>query len=460
MSKINKLFFAFPASLQNIACSIEGWRIKRQRFGGNFQDLLAKAEMRDQWNDEQIIEYRNIRLKFFLQYCRDNIPFYKNYFSKHKIDVQDITSIEDLATLPIITKKEINNNGQAFRSDRISQNKLIPMHTSGSTGSPLHFYTTKNAIRELWAIFWRYRRRHGIDFDTWGAYLLGKPIVPIENKKPPFWRVNVPGKQLLMSGLHLNKDNSIYYLKELKRRKLKWIYGYPSLISLLAKYKIEHGIDLTNQIKWVTTNSENLLSEQEEIIRKAFHVKPVQLYGMIEAVANISECPSGSLHVDDDYSAVEFIKIGDIDGYKIVGTNYSNYATAFLRYEVNDIFQVSDRPCPCGIPGRIVKSIDGRKEDNILLKDGRQITRMDIAFKAVSNIIEAQIVQNNFDELTVRVVKGKHYSDKDEALMLNSLKKRLGENINIKFEYMDGIPRTKNGKLRLVISELNKEHFS
>jgi phenylacetate-CoA ligase len=461
MHRVQQIYKSLPVSAQNITCSIEGWRIKRQRFGGNFQDLLEKAEMRSHWSEDQIIAYRNNRLSLFLEYCQKNIPFYRDYFTKNGLDYRDINTIEDLRGLPIITKQVINNNSTAFTSVNIPKRELIKMHTSGSTGSPLHFYTTKSAIRELWAIHWRYRRWHGIDLDMWGAYLTGRPIVPIKNNKPPFWRINIPGKQLLLSGLHLNRNNSIYYLHELKKRQIKWIYGYPSLIALLSGYMLEMNYDIGYKIKWITVNSENLLTEQATLISEAFGVKPIQLYGTAEAVAHISECPSGSLHVDEDDSAVEFIKLNDIDGYIIVGTNFSNYATAFLRYEINDVFQLSNGRCPCGRPGRIVISIDGRKDDYILVQEGNNITRISPTllyrpFTNSSNIIEGQIIQKSIDTIIVNIVKNELYTNDDEQIFLQNLKERTRGLINIKLEYMDRIPRGSNGKLRLVISELHE----
>jgi len=448
------IYKLLPVVLQNVASSLEGLRVKKERYGGNFYKLLLDAEKRTTWSNEEIVSYRNNRLKQYLKHCQENIPFYREYFRDNDLDYRDIHSLEDLTSLPIITKREINENLALFTNNKLSRRNVVKMYTSGSTGSPLHFYTTKEALRELWSIFWRYRRWHGINLDSWGAYLLGRPIVPIENENPPYWRINLPGRQLLMSGFHLNKANSIWYLKELKKRKISWIYGYPSLIALLAHYKIEEDFELGYKMECITTNSENLLPEQINKIKKAFGIKPVQLYGMAEAVANISECPSGFLHVDEDYSAVEFIKIDNNVGYKIVGTNYSNYATAFVRYEINDIFQLDDAKCDCGRPGRIVKSIDGRKEDYIFLKNGRRVGRMSLTFKNTSNIMEAQILQKNINDIVVRIVKGVNYSKRDENILLSALNDRTGGLLKIKFEYVDKIPRTPNGKLRLVVSEL------
>ena len=396
MNLKNQIYNSLPTSYQNIACSIEGLRIKRERYGGNFYQLLREAESRSNWSNEEIVAYRNNRLKQFLKHCQDNIPFYRDYFRNNDLDYRDINSLEDLTSLPIITKRDINENLALFTNNKLSRRKVVTMHTSGSTGSPLHFYTTKDAIRELWSIFWRYRRWHGIDFNTWGAYLVGRAVVPIENKKSPFWRVNIPGKQFLMSGLHLNRGTSIHYLHELKKRRIKWIYGYPSLIALLAQYKIAENYDLDYPVKWITVNSENLLPDQKNLIEKAFGVKPIQLYGMAEAVANFSECPEGSLHVDEDLSAVEFIKLDNIDGYKVVGTNYSNFATGFVRYEVNDVCKLSDNHCLCGRPGRIITSIEGREGDYIVVRDGNAFTRISPMilyrpFTNSKNIIEGQV---------------------------------------------------------------------
>ncbi|MFZ2955852.1 MAG: hypothetical protein WA705_03010 [Candidatus Ozemobacteraceae bacterium] len=185
-----------------------------------------------------------------------------------------------------------------------------------------------------------------------------KERVAADQKQPPFWRVNYPGRQIRFSGFHMSPDNLCSYVGELHRRRPPWIHGYPSHLALLAAHLLDKGRDPGYQPKWVTTASENLLPHQIGLIEKAFGCRPRQHYGISEGVANFSECECGRIHVDEDYAAVEFIPQPDGPGMKIVGVNFTNQTTPLIRYDTNDIGILSNEVSPCGHPGIIVSALE------------------------------------------------------------------------------------------------------
>jgi phenylacetate-CoA ligase len=223
---------------------------------------------------------------------------------------------------------------------------------------------------------------------------------------------------------------------------------------LLAAFLEETGGDPGYQVRWITTGAENLLPQQAALIEKAFGVRPRQHYGMAEAVANLSECELGRLHVDEDFAAVEFLPVGDGKSYRVVGTNFSNPATPLVRYDTGDIVSLLDGTCPCGRPGRLVERVDGRQEDYVILRDGARVGRMDHIFKDMVRVREAQIYQAQPGEIVYRIVRGSGYGPEDEKRLLAETRLRLGEGASVKFEYVERIARTRSGKLRFVVSEI------
>ena len=69
-----------------------------------------------------------------------------------------------------------------------------------------------------------------------------------------------------------------------------------------------------------------------------------------------------------------------------------NPAFPLFRYETGDIAELINKDCPY-LLWSTIQSIDGRKEDCILLPNGFHISRLDHVFKDSCNVIEAQIVQ-------------------------------------------------------------------
>jgi phenylacetate-CoA ligase len=290
---------------------------------------------------------------------------------------------------------------------------------------------------------------------TWCGYFGGRSVVPVSCDQAPFWRYNFPGRQIMFSAYHITRRYMAAYIDELRRRRPPWLHGYPSLLALVAFYLADTGHDLGYQVRWITTGAESLLPHQSDLIQRAFGVKPRQHYGMAEAAANFSECELGRLHVDEDFAAVEFLPAGD-GVFRVVGTNFSNPATPLIRYEVQDYVTLAGNGCPCGRPGRIVASVDGRVEDYVVLPNGCRLGRLDHVFKDLVHITEAQIYQRSSGEITLRIVPGPQYSSSDEERLLSELRRRVGDKLRVRIDYVNAIERTASGKLRFVVTELSE----
>jgi phenylacetate-CoA ligase len=450
MKSLEQTYLALPVTLQNVACSLEGWRVQRERYGGPFHRILSGVEDRLRWSDTQVREFRDARLREFLLHCERTVPYYSDTWRRLGLRAADVRGLEDLQYFPILTKREVQDNYPHLLSRALPEREHIIAHTSGTTGGGLRFACTRDAIQEQWAIWWRYRRQHGIELNTWCAYFGGRSVVPLQQQVPPFWRWNYPGRQLIFSGYHMSPENLGFYVDKLQRSKIEWIHGYPSLLSLIGNHIIERNIDFGHRVRWITTGAENLMPHQVAILSRAFGVRPCQHYGMAEAVGNASECEMGSLHVDEDFAAVEFV--GQSDPRRLVGTNFTNRATPLVRYDTQDLATVAFDRCSCGREGRTITKIDGRQEDFIVLRNGSRVGRLDHIFKDLVRIREAQIVQNSPGEVLIRIVRGPEFGDRDEMSLRREVAQRLGSDTEVRIEYCAVLERTKTGKLRFVIS--------
>ncbi len=384
------------------------------------------------------------------------VPYYRRIFEEAGIDACTVDLSDLPQALPLLTKQAVQTDPASFVSQAIAKRHCMIEHTSGTTGAGLRFRTTGRAHRELWATWWRYRGWHGIRRGMWCAQLAGHVVVPLTRDAPPFWRYNLAGKQILMSGYHLSPRTVPAYLGELRRWRVPWIHGYPSLITLIAQYLVEQGTDLGYELRAVTTGAENLFPQQRNLMRKAFGVEPREHYGMAEAVGNASECEEGKLHIDEDLSFVETIPDDQSGLARVVGSNFSNPATPLLRYCTDDLAVVQDAGCICGRPGRILDRIDGRSEDFVVLRDGTKVGTANNVFKDATNVVEAQIYQPAPGTIVMRVVPSPRYSADDEARLLDEAQLRFNRDADIRLEHWRRLPRSKNGKLRLVVTGYSK----
>jgi phenylacetate-CoA ligase len=452
---LEAVYRRLPVSLQHVGCSVVGWHTERTRYGHGYERIFADALSRTYWSAQELTAFRDRRLIHHIEHAVGTSGFYRDRFREAGLTSPEIRTLDDLASLPILTKAEVQEHAAELSSSTPTTSETRMAHTSGTTGGALRFRVTMNAIREQWAIWWRYRSWHGIQKGTWCGLFAGRSVVPTTQTQPPFWRINYPGRQVLFSGYHLSRENLPSYMRELRRRRPPWLHGYPSLLALVATYLLDSGDDLGYEVRWVTTGAENLLPQQAAVIERALGVRPIQHYGLAEGTANMAQCELGSLHVDEDFAAVEFIPIGRDDLYRIVGTNFANPATPLLRYDTQDLALLQEgASCECGRAGRIVEGVDGRLEDYVVLKSGVRIGRMDHIFKDMVNIREAQIHQARRGEITIRVVRGEGYGRDDEGSILRETVKRVGNETNVRIEYVDALPRSATGKLRFVVSDL------
>jgi phenylacetate-coenzyme A ligase PaaK-like adenylate-forming protein len=415
---------------------------------------LRSTEALGKMNQEQVCAFRDARLRAFVKHAVETTPHYCDLFGKLGISPDDIRSLQDLHALPVLTKAEVQDAPKRFISTAIQKNSHVNLYTSGTTGSGLHVATTILAHREQWAVWWRYRRWHGIEPGTWCGHFGGSLVVPVGQKLPPFWRINFPGRQILFSAYHSSPDNLVHYLDELRRRHPPWLHGYPSSLALVASQMLDVGYDLGYQPRWITVGSESLMPHQAALVEAAFGRKPLQHYGMVEGVANISQCEAGALHVDEDYSAVEFLEEKAAEACRIVGTNFTNLATPLLRYDVGDLALLSTEACQCGRPGRTVSRLDGRQDDYVVARNGAKVGRLSPLFRKFVNIKEAQIRQSRPGEINVIIVKRPTYDVREETDLRQVLQSRLGAGMDVRISYAEKLERSKHGKLRFVVSEI------
>ena len=452
---IFELYSCMPSFLQNVAVSVEGWRIHRRRFGDGFEGRMSETVGRLEGDEQDIHEFKKERLSAHLRAASES-EFWRQRFQKYGVDPNGDDPSHELQKLPCLRKSEFKERPSKILPAGFDTNNLLDRRTSGTTGSGLQFWQTFGSRREQFAIWWRYRRWHGLDRDTWCGYFGGRRVVSVEQSQPPFWRYDIPGKQVIFSNYHIGPDTSEDYLETIRRWDLPWLHGYPSSISLLAQLMLERNLSAPESVRIITTGAENLLDSQRETIRKAFKCEVREHYGLAESVANISECEYGRLHVDEDFSGVEFVPVNsETDQYRIVGTNWSNPAFPLFRYDTGDIATLSDEEeCPCGRLGRIVERIEGRREDYVVLPSGARIGRLDHIFKDMVSVRSAQIYQPSRSRVVLRIVEGEAYDEESEAKVLREARKRLGEEIDIDIEYRDQIPTTDSGKLKFVVSDI------
>lgn len=457
------LYQKAPNWLQTLLLNTHAFNLYRRRYNKKFWKLLDEFRNNERLTKQEIEEYQNEKLRCLIKHAYENVPFYKEQMKNIKLLPTDIKGQKDLYKLPILSREDIRNNFKKLKATNYSENKLILGHTSGTTGSPLEFFWDNNVELIHHIADWRQKIWAGLEFSDRYASLQGRVIVPIEREEPPFWKTNYINNQLFLSSFHLQKKNIPHYIDKLTSYKTIAIEGYPSTLYILAKYLLSNKTVLPLQA--ALTSAETLFPAQRGSIEAAFQCKVFDFYGMSERVVYASECESHEgHHLNLDYGITEILdsnnepvppgKVG-----RIVATGLWNYGMPLIRYMTSDTTALSSKKCSCGRVFPLMEDVTTKDEDIVTTTDGRLISSSVLThpFKPMHNIEESQIIQEDLSNITIKIVKKETYSDEDSLQLKMALKERLGNDVNINLEFVEFIPRTKNGKFRWVISKVPLE---
>jgi phenylacetate-CoA ligase len=456
------LYHALPPGLRSLVASWHGYRLSALRYGPQTDLHTDEALERDGWDSARWKAWHDERLGRVLRRAAGSVPYYRQRWAERRRK-GDSTSTDVIANWPVLRKEALRQSPKAFLADGSETRTMYSEHTSGTTGTPVHLWRSRDTIRAWYALCEaRWRRWYGLTrHDRW-ANIGGQLVVPLSQRRPPFWVWNAPMHQLYMSSYHLAGDLAPFYLDALEKYQVKYILGYTSSLHSLALAAKEQKRKL--RLELVLTNAEPLYAHQREPISEAFQCPVRETYGMAEAVVAASECEAGKLHLWPDAGFTEVLD-WDSDRAVPTGTTGRIVATGLLdpdmplvRYETGDsgVLDPDSGPCACGRTLPRLLRVDGRNDDMLWTKDGRRVGRLDPVFKAGLHIKEAQIVQQSLSRIVVRLVPTTGYSEADERQVKAALIDRLGD-VAVSFETVDAIPRETNGKFRAVVCQLPDE---
>jgi phenylacetate-CoA ligase len=459
MSLQEKIYYRLPAVLQNAAVSFEGWKLKTLRYGRQADQVLA-ALLQSQRLDAAALEQRQREeLLRLVRHCYAHVPYYTALFDRAGIAPDRIDSIAALKTIPMLEKEVLRSRPGDLVARNFARTDLVANYTSGTSGTPLTIFQDRRAVTLYWAFVERFRRWAGVRIGerrvTFGGRILTR------GTRAPFWRYNLPGKQLLCSSYHLSPATLPAYVRRIRAFDPVFIDGYPSAISTLAKFVLEQGITGIRP-RAVLTTAETLYPWQREVIEQAFGTTVFDQYGSTEMAGFICQCEKGTYHINSDFGIVEILdaagrEVGPGQAGELVLTGFVNDAMPLLRYRIGDRAVRAAAACACGRAFPSIASIEGRTDEVLVTRERGYIGRLDPAFKKLRGIREAQIVQKDIDTFVVNVVPGDGYDEAVETRLVAALKDRLGAAIRLNVKRVADLPVGKHGKFRAVISELTYE---
>lgn len=422
--------------------------------GTNIQHHLAELRKSQWWTKTQIEEHQTKKLRALILHAYDNVPYYHRIFSENGLTPDDIKTKDDLKKIPVLTKDQIRKNLPDLLAKNIRESERIEVHSSGSTGEPVKFFTDKKSYSAEWAQTFRCWE--------WAGYKVGDPYVklslnPRNSLRKRIQDIFLNCRYIYATGI--TEQSIIHEIEKIQKFNPKIIRNYASHMYTIAKLMEKTNIQYKGAA--IATTGSTLYPHYRQVIEKQFNCKVFDAYGG-EGTAVAFECEQhNGLHICDEDVIAEFLKNGEpVDSGekgRIVFTNLNNYAMPFIRYDIKDIGIYSDELCPCGRALSLMKSVEGRDSDIIMTPSGDFIVVefFVILFEYIQGVDQFQVTQERIDHLTIKIVKNQYFIDTDLTHIQNEIQKRVGADVDIEIKFVPDIPLSgRSGKRRFVISQV------
>ncbi len=426
---------------------------------------LAYLE-RMQWRSKDELEATQLgSLRRLLRHAYDNVPYYRQRWDAAGLSDRDVTTLEDLTKLPVLTREEARAHAAELAS---SAPPVIEVrkNTGGTTGQPLLFgYDLgsehwRNAVR-LRGYAWAGYRPGDRALFYWGA--------PVERPPPPARRAKIALDRFMKREHYfpcavLDEEHMREVVRAIEEIGPRILVCYTQAGAELARF-----INREKLRSWMTLpvicGAERLVRGDRDDLELAFGPAVFETYGCREVMLIGAECEAHEgLHLSVENLVVEVLvheggktrpaRPGELG--EVVITDLHNFGMPFIRYANGDMAVAgSGARCSCGRTLPRLESVEGRATD--LLRDARGAAVTGIAFHVLFTGLAAaarqfQVVQHKDRSVTLRIVPGEGL----DGATLTEVQQRVGEilqGVPVKIERVQEIAATSAGKRRTVVVE-------
>jgi phenylacetate-CoA ligase len=428
---------------------------------------LREYEESQYYSEDEIAELRWERLKSILEHAYTNTSFYKKRFDSAGITLKDIKSPEDLSKLPILARKDIQNNYEEMIARNFNKDRLIEDMTGGSTATPVKFYYDWDRLSSRWAAKLRHNKWANWEIGDKAALLWGssrdmKEISGFRAKLRNYFL----NRSISLDTSYFDEESMRDFTMKILRFKPKIFQAYASSMALFAKYVKKNNIkDI--QPKGIITSAEVLQEQDRILIEETFECKVFNRYGCREVGTIATECSEHEgMHINAEGIFVEFInqnrQFKEEDLGQIIVTDLLNYAMPLIRYQIGDVGKPLYKNCKCGKGLPLIEKINGRILDFIITPKGKMVSLGGInayVIAKISGIQQLQFIQDQRDKLKITVIKGPTFDQNSIETLKRKLFQFMDEEMGIDIEYTDQILPEASGKFRFCKSSIADDFF-
>jgi phenylacetate-CoA ligase len=403
------------------------------------------------------------RLRWSVRHAFDHVDHYRKSFEAAGVHPDDITSLEDLAKLPLTSKADLRDN-YPFGMFAVPRTDVVRIHaSSGTTGKPTVVGYTRD------------------DLDMWATVMARS--IRAAGGRPGDILHNAYGYGLFTGGLGAHGGAEklgctvVPVSGGMTERQVQLITDFkPDLIMVTPSYMLNvidemerQGIDpRSTSLRVGIFGAEPWTNEMRRTMEARLDMHAVDIYGLSEVIGPgvAQECveTKDGLHVWEDHFYPEIIDpfTGEVlpDGEKgeLVLTSLTKQAMPVLRYRTRDLTRL--------LPGtarsmRRIEKITGRTDDMIILRGVNlfptQIEELVLTVPELTPHFQCVLQRSgNLDSMVVRIERSEHARIDDARAagvqVAQLVKRTIGVTVGVEVMEPDTIERSM-GKMRRIVDE-------
>ena len=359
----------------------------------------------------------------------------------------------NIAKLPLMEKCDI----KAFVEKLDKKQVYKFFYTGGSTGEPLQIAYSKRKVN--------WRLASALFYNKFAGYTIGDPYLLTRsrdrNKIIKFFR-----NETILVPNNLSEIRIKQFWSEIKRRKIKFLIGYPSVLFNIAELINKMSLEKKeSHLRGIITTAEPLDESQLECIYSAFECPVLNRYANEECGIIAQQwIHGGELLVNRFGIFVEVVdpktllpvKPGQTG--KVIVTDLFSDLYPMVRYNTGDLAEAGSYDS-AGVL-LTIKNIQGRTVDQFKKTNGEPFSPLTLGpyirvplTKAGYNV-QFQFAQLSNKEFELRLKTYNNFLDSIiKNQIINGLKEVIGLDARIKITLVKEIVPLKSGKKPLYINE-------
>lgn len=423
----------------------------------NVFDAAGQLEKTEWWSAERLAEVQLKQATELVRYARENSPFYKDRLAGI-IDGADVSlSSESFAAIPCLTREAVQGaDEQLFcTSLPLGHGPTFDVHTTGSSGKPVHVRSTR--FSNLTNLATSLRGHRWFARDPAGTNVTIKVVSGNRGRsQTKAWAPGRTGSSYIYS----NRIPVRQLLDWLLQDEPNYLQCHPSILQELIYRSLEVG-EKPKHLRDVRSMGEILEPGLRILCQREWGVPVRDNYSCEELATLALTCPEHDhLHIQAERALVEILNDqnqpcapGEVG--RVVVTGLMNFATPLIRYELGDR-AVAGAQCSCGRGLGVIERVIGRERLPIILPSGDRVFPVLDAEPLLlkGGVRQYQLVQTSPEDIDIRLVADARLTEGEAGEISAHLQENFGYPFRFHFVYVDDIPREPGGKFQIFKSEL------